>query len=279
MGASSQQGSTRVLRLRYRAKCAVCFRSLAPGTRAEWNTRRKLAICLPCTAARPKANLLASIAGASARSQAEGRRRSQQARLRAERAARPVLGRLRQGLFPEVDAGAAWERGAVGEELLAASLHPLVVGGQIEALHDRRIPGSTANIDHLVVAASGIWVIDAKRFRGKISKGMRGGMLSSRSVVTVGGRDRTNLVDGVRRQVGTVRTVLAEFSFDPLPVRSALCFVDGDWGLRFRPFSVDGVLVIRPSALRSRLRAPGSLDADQRGQLSAFLAAAFPSFT
>lgn len=270
------QSSTRVLRLRYPAKCVVCFRSLAPGTRAEWNSRRKLAICLPCTATRPRPGWLASIAGGSARSQAERRRARQQARLLAEREARPVLGRLQQGLFPEVDAGAEWERGAVGEERLATSLHPLVEDGVIAVLHDRRIPGSTANIDHLVVAASGIWVVDAKRFRGRIKKTIRGGLFSSRPVLTVDGHDRMKLVKGVRKQVDVVRTVLAECGIDPVPVRGALCFVDGDWRLRRRPFSIDGLLVTWPKALRARLRTPGPLDADQRVQLGGVLAAALP---
>ncbi len=35
-------------------------------------------------------------------------------------------------------------------------------------LHDRRIPGSRANIDHIAIATSGVWVIDAKRYKGKV---------------------------------------------------------------------------------------------------------------
>ena len=270
------QSTTRVLRLRYRATCAVCFRRMEPGTQAEWNSTRKLAICLPCTRARPKKGLLTSVAGGSARSQAERRRAKQQARLQAERDARPVLGRIRQGLFPEVDAGAEWDKGAAGEERLAASMNPLVEDGTIEARHDRRIPRSTANIDHLVAAANGVWVIDAKRYRGRISTDARGGLFSSRSVLMVNGRDRTTLVEGVEKQVGIVRAALAESGMGAVPVRGALCFVDGDWGLRFRHFTIDGVLITWPKALRNHLREPGPFQADQRGQLIGTLAAALP---
>jgi len=35
-------------------------------------------------------------------------------------------------------------------------------------LHDRRIPGSRANIDHIVVAPSGVWIIDAKRYSDQL---------------------------------------------------------------------------------------------------------------
>jgi hypothetical protein len=42
-------------------------------------------------------------------------------------------------------------------------------------LHDCRIPGSRANIDHLFVAASGIWIVDAKGDKGKVEQRDLGG--------------------------------------------------------------------------------------------------------
>ncbi len=266
----------RVLRLRYPAKCAVCFRALKPGTRAEWNSVRKVAICLPCTAARPGTDLLASVAVASARTEAARRRARQQARLDAEREARPLLGRLRQGLFPEPDAGASYEKGGAGEEAFARSLTPLVEAGTVVALHDRRIPGSRANIDHLVVAANGVWVVDAKHYRGRIRSDVRGGFFSARSVVTVGGRDRSALLGGVEKQLDVVQCALAAAELDAIPLQGALCFVGGDWGFRLRPFRIRGVLVTWPKALRSRLAEAGALDSDQRRRVAAALADALP---
>lgn len=35
-------------------------------------------------------------------------------------------------------------------------------------VHDRRIPGSRANIDHIAVAATGVWVIDTKNATGAL---------------------------------------------------------------------------------------------------------------
>ena len=58
------------------------------------------------------------------------------------------------------------------------------------------MPRSTANIDHMAVAASGIWVIDAKRYKGAISKQDRGGWLETDFRLVVGGRDRTSLAAG-----------------------------------------------------------------------------------
>jgi hypothetical protein len=38
----------------------------------------------------------------------------------------------------------------------------------VELLHDRRICGSRANIDHLAIGPGGVTVIDAKNYRGKV---------------------------------------------------------------------------------------------------------------
>ncbi len=37
----------------------------------------------------------------------------------------------------------------------------------IRVMHDRRIPRSKANIDHIVVTPGGVWVIDTKRYVGR----------------------------------------------------------------------------------------------------------------
>lgn len=189
-----------------------------------------------------------------------------------------MLGRLRQALFPEADAGASYETGAIGEEQLAASLNPLVEAGTIEALHDRRIPRSSANIDHLVVAASGIWVVDAKRYRNKrIAKDVPGGMFNNRAVLSVDGRTSTKLVEGVQKQIGVVRTALTAAGLEHIPLHGALCFIDGDWGIwRMRPFSIDGVVVSWPRALRDRLSEAGDLDREARVHLIEALGRALP---
>lgn len=267
--------TTRMLRLRYRAVCRTCGADLEAGTQAEWDRVAKSARCMPCAAAEPTAPL-ESVAGRSARGEAERRRARQAARLQAEREARPILGRLRQGFFPERDLGRQWEKGAIGEETLAASLNPLVESGEIEALHDRRIPGSRANIDHLVIAAGGVWIIDAKRYKGRIRQDVKGGWLNARRVITVDGRDRTKLVDGLTKQHEAVVEALTAADLTEIPVHDALCFVDGDWGLRRRPFTIGEVLVTWPKALRDRVTQDGPLDEIERGRLRLVLATALP---
>jgi hypothetical protein len=61
----------------------------------------------------------------------------------------------------------AWRRGAAGERRTARLLAPLQRRGWA-VLHDLAIPGSAANIDHLVIGPGGVLVIDSKQYRGQL---------------------------------------------------------------------------------------------------------------
>jgi Nuclease-related domain len=72
----------------------------------------------------------------------------------------------------------AWRRGAAGERRTARLLAPLERHGWA-VLHDLAIPGSAANIDHLVIGPGGVVVIDSKRYRGRLQPD-RDGLLCHR---------------------------------------------------------------------------------------------------
>jgi Nuclease-related domain len=61
----------------------------------------------------------------------------------------------------------AWRRGATGERRTARLLGSLERRGWA-VLHDLAIPGSAANIDHLVIGPGGVIVVDSKRYRGQL---------------------------------------------------------------------------------------------------------------
>jgi len=61
----------------------------------------------------------------------------------------------------------AWRRDAAGERRTARLLAPLERRGWA-VLHDLAIPGSPANIDHLVIGPGGVLVIDSKQYRGRL---------------------------------------------------------------------------------------------------------------
>jgi hypothetical protein len=62
----------------------------------------------------------------------------------------------------------AWRQGAEGEERLGHHLDQLTEEGFV-ILHDRRVPRSPANIDHLVIGPTGVFVVDAKNFSHQLS--------------------------------------------------------------------------------------------------------------
>jgi hypothetical protein len=67
---------------------------------------------------------------------------------------------------PSPDA-VAWRRGAAGERRTARILGPLERQGWV-VLHDLAVPGSRANIDHLVIGPGGVFVVDSKQYRGRL---------------------------------------------------------------------------------------------------------------
>ena len=94
----------------------------------------------------------------------------------------------------------AWKRGAVGEEETAKALAGLP--STFVVLHDRVIPGSRANIDHIVIGPPGIYVVETKRYTGKLT--IRDGELF------VAGRRQTKFIDQVHREAAAVSRVLAD---------------------------------------------------------------------
>src|SRR4029450_5665207 len=59
----------------------------------------------------------------------------------------------------------ARRRGAAGERRTARLLEPLERHGWV-VLHDLSVPGSRANLDHLVIGPGGVFVIDSKQYVG-----------------------------------------------------------------------------------------------------------------
>ena len=62
-----------------------------------------------------------------------------------------------------------YERGAVGEVAVARVLGDLP--DEFVVLHDLNVPGSKANVDHLVIGPTGVHMIDAKHWSGRLTAG------------------------------------------------------------------------------------------------------------
>lgn len=90
----------------------------------------------------------------------------------------------------------AWEKGSVGERKLAASLEQSL-GDRAVLLNDRQVPKTKGNINHFVLASSGIWVVDAKNYASLVQQRDVGGFFKVDNRLYVGGRDRTKVIDGL----------------------------------------------------------------------------------
>ena len=103
-------------------------------------------------------------------------------------------------LFATPNSITAWQTGEQGELRTGRLLEPLEAQG-FRILHDRKIPGSRANIDHIVIGPPGIFVVETKSL---------GGTLQIRdNDVFVSGRRRTKMIDEVKREALAVQTALA----------------------------------------------------------------------
>ena len=144
--------------------------------------------------------------------------------------------------------------------------------------HDRQMAGTRANIDPLAIAPSGVLVIDAKRYKGKIE--VRKPIFGKEKLV-IAGRDKSKLVEGLRRQVDAVRSGLALVEAD-VAVGGCFCFVnpDGQAGGSgiplLRTLSVDGFPLYYPRRLSKRLDRPGPLSPEQASVLAEALVELFP---
>lgn len=212
------------------------------------------------------------IAGTSARREYERRVARREQRIRA---AHPRLGGLILGLTEEPQSTRAWARGAGGEELVGRALDRLTEHG-VRVLHDRRIPGTRANIDHIAISARGVFVIDSKRYHGRPRRRVTGGLLRPRTeTLLVGSRDCTKLVDGVAWQVDVVRAAVA--AIDAVTgIHGMLCFVDADWPLFGGAFAVAGVDVLWPKKACRRIGSGAGVEGAFLDQIHRALAVALP---
>ena len=128
-----------------------------------------------------------------------------------------------------------WARGAAGEAVTAAILESLPRRRWV-VLHDLALPGSRANVDHLVIGPTGVWVVDTKAYRARITV-----------------RWRQVLVAGVPLRTAPVRWE-AEVVSELLGVGARPVIAMHANGLPRRGRRIDGVRVLPAAQLVRRLR-------------------------
>jgi hypothetical protein len=178
----------------------------------------------------------AGVAGGSAWREYERQKAAREARIKGRLGDR--LGRVVLAVTVEPQPTRAWARGASGEAELGAALAELP---GVTVLHDRRVPGTRGNIDHLVIAPAGVFVVDAKRYAGRIQIRGKGGLFRAEPRLYVGRRDCSQMADSMGWQVAAVERALASAVPDAMPpITPVLCFVKGEWPLLGRKASTMG---------------------------------------
>lgn len=138
----------------------------------------------------------------------------------------------------------AWQTGAEGEVRTGRLLEPLEREG-FRIIHDRKIPGSRANIDHIVIGPPGIFVIETKSLAGSLQ--IRG------NDIFVGGRRKTGMIDEVKREALAVESALAEeLAAHGWTVTPVICVHRAD--LPWFRSEVAGVRIMSGKDLVKRLR-------------------------
>ena len=162
------------------------------------------------------------------------------------------------------------------ERRLAAQLRS-DLGGRAHVYSDRVLAGTSRTIDHVVIATSGVWIIDAKDYAGLVEMRNVGGPVHRDLRLYVGGVDRTKLIGAMQWQHDAVVDALEPTGLEATPVHRALCFINSDSALRAKPFQLDGVWVIGAQKLTDLILEPGSVDAADIDTIAAAVATKLPA--
>jgi hypothetical protein len=258
-------------RVKYDGVCSRCGIALHVGEVAVYDRVTRTIRCVSCpTAPAPEPHKIdAGVAGRSARQEHERRAAKRDAAVKDRWGNR--IGGVVLALTDEPQSTRAWAVGARGEEKLAEAIDGF------SALHDRRVPGTRGNIDHIVIAPAGVFVVDAKAYEGRIEIRNHGWLLPPDLRLHVGRRDCSSLADKMGWQVAAVESALQAASVEPMPpITPVLCFVDGDWPLIAPPDVFRGVRLESARSLRKRL-VGNMLDDVTIARVTRILATAFPS--
>jgi len=166
---------------------------------------------------------------------------------------------------------APWRKGARGERATARLLASLGAGYAV--LHDRTIPRSRANIDHLVIGPTGVWVIDSKRWHPRTRlHGVRGRLW-------VGSRSADHALRGLLYEHAAVRELVRRATGGLVDV-GGLVAVHGPRVPSWRnPVMYEGLTLLRARQVPRYVHArEPRLTPEQVAELAAGLARVLPPY-
>ncbi len=294
--------ATKMMALRRDDVCSLCSTPLPAKTTASWDSVARVVTCISCV--EPEATPLDSqlpparraddvrrsaprlapdtpptepdtgVAGGSAQREYDRRKQRHTDKIE-ERWGTGKIGSIAKFVATEPQSTTAWAKGAEGERQLASKL-ARNLGDDAVVLNDRKVPGTRGNLDHLVIGPSGVWIVDAKNYKGKVERRDVGGWFKTDVRLYVNGRDRSKIVAGMTWQYDAVRKALASTPFADVPVHKALCFTDSEWGLLSKAGQVDDVWILWAKKVVELVRTPAALDPETVSSVAALLSQKLP---
>jgi hypothetical protein len=131
----------------------------------------------------------------------------------------------------------AWRRGAAGERRTARLLRRLQHDGYT-SFHDLAVPGSAANVDHLVIGPTGVFVVDSKQYSGRVHQSLDGRAWHNHAPLA-------RQLEVVGWEAATIARVLG-IRVDPL-----LCIHGAE--VAYGGLIAGGVAIVSPARLRGAL--------------------------
>ncbi len=145
---------------------------------------------------------------------------------RALRDAEPIRTLLARLLGVHTDER-AWRGGAGGERVTGWWLGRLPAGWHV--FHDIPVGDAGANIEHLVIGASGVFTITTKNLTGKVWVGPKS---------ILHNRRRTDFLPKASAEARLASQLLTAAAGRPVEVRGVLAILADDWTIKQRPAEV-----------------------------------------
>jgi Nuclease-related domain len=152
------------------------------------------------------------------------------------------------------------------------------VADEVVVLNDRRVPGSKLSIDLVAVSPAGVFVIEAKNYKGLVYTKRLGPVWDlGPHQLHIGRRNCTSSIDDVTKKGEAVRGVLLATPWgSEVPVKAVLCLTRADWGYA-AGVEVDDVLVAWPKLIAGRMKEPVVMDSSTVQEVSEMIAQRLPT--
>jgi hypothetical protein len=157
-------------------------------------------------------------------------------------------------------------KGLTGEEGIGARLEELAEEFGLVVLHDLSMPGTNANIDHVLIQKKAVFVIDAKNYEGRVnvkkdSKGV--------TQLYIGGNKRTQLATKLKSYSEKIEKYLGDQGIK-VTVVPLLAFYKASFHSDSK-YEIDGVMVnvsgIKNELMRFAVKKGAEIDTNQVADL------------